>query len=211
VRKLPRKHVQRDRGRGQKEEIEEAGRVARHTELNSSAARGRAINPGQRIGAYDYLASRSAPAGVVGRGDAYEPVATKVMLDARLAACGRWIDADRRSGEGPPGRSARAAIADEQARFRTPRLSSRQTTSRDSASTTRSTSCSNILMRDKAWSDELARKTYVAILETDDTRRAVPRRGAGGRRARWVAAKVNIRRRPTVVRKVTAQSQHGAF
>ena len=96
VRKFLDKHVPSAAEAAAEEEIEEAeallagGDTDRALERLQEAV---AINPGNDSARYDYLRALLT----IGRVDearrAYEPVATKMMLDARLAACGRWIDA----------------------------------------------------------------------------------------------------------------------
>jgi putative thioredoxin len=94
---------------------------------------------------------------------AFEPVASKVALVRRFDALQRWMDAtafaDAHGGEDFEGRIA-ANKRDFEARFGRAQLlisSQRWTDAMDELL--------EILMRDKAWNDELARKTYVAILE----------------------------------------------
>ena len=67
-----------------------------------------------------------------------------------------------------------------------------------------------IVMRDKAWKDGLARKTYVAILEimTKPAPKADPAAPKQG--ALEVAGKLAATRRPTRCRRVPAQAEHGA-
>jgi putative thioredoxin len=95
---------------------------------------------------------------------AFDPVASKVLLDPRLAAAGHWLAASERA---PTARSLdelAAAIAankrDFDARFELAQVhfaAQRSTEAMDALL--------EILMRDKAWHDQAARKTYVAILE----------------------------------------------
>ena len=95
---------------------------------------------------------------------AFQPVAKNVVLDARLTACGHWLAACE---AGPRSRTVEvlaSAIAanrrDHDARFELAQLhfaEQRWTQAMDELL--------EIVMRDKGWSDQLARKTYVAILE----------------------------------------------
>ncbi len=95
---------------------------------------------------------------------AWEPVATKAVIDARVAALGHWISAsEKASGARTPEQLAAAIAANKRdfdARFELAQAhfaAGRFTEAMDELL--------EIIMRDKAWSDELARKTYVAILE----------------------------------------------
>jgi putative thioredoxin len=95
---------------------------------------------------------------------AWDPVATKAPLDARIAALGHWLDAAEKAPAARDEATLQAAIAankrDFAARFELAQrhfAAGRFTQAMDELL--------EIVMRDKAWNDELARKTYVAILE----------------------------------------------
>jgi putative thioredoxin len=123
-----------------------------------------AINPGNDVARYDYLRALLSLGRVAEARAAFDPVASKVMLDARLAACGHWLAACERA---PTARSAdalAAAIATSKRDFEA-RFELAQTHFAAQRFTQAMDELLEILMRDKAWRDELARKTYVAILE----------------------------------------------
>ena len=94
----------------------------------------------------------------------YEPVANKVIPHARLTACGHWLAALEAA---PQARSVEALATalgankrDFDARFELAQshfAAQRFTAAMDELL--------EIIMRDKTWRDELARKNYVAILE----------------------------------------------
>ena len=93
---------------------------------------------------------------------AFEPVANKVMVSRRLDALARWFDALPLAGADVAALDARIAAnkRDFEARFdRARHLFAQQqwTAAMDELL--------EILMRDKAWSEDLARKTYIAILD----------------------------------------------
>jgi len=95
---------------------------------------------------------------------AFEPVASKAGVSRRLDALARWLDALQfaASHENPAELDAKIAAnrRDFQARFDRARLliaEQRWTAAMDELL--------EILMRDKAWSEDLARKTYIAVLE----------------------------------------------
>lgn len=95
---------------------------------------------------------------------AFEPVAGKAGVVRRLDALARWLDALAFAAAHPNPADEDAKIAanrrDFQARFDRARLlmaGQRWTAAMDELL--------EILMRDKAWSEDLARKTYIAILE----------------------------------------------
>jgi len=95
---------------------------------------------------------------------AFDEVAGRYGLDARLVAAGHWIQAVEAAAGARGIETLQAAIAanrrDFEARFELAQChfaAGRHTEAMDELL--------EIIMRDKAWSDERARKTYVAILE----------------------------------------------
>ncbi len=95
---------------------------------------------------------------------AFEPVASRYGLDARLVAAGHWIQAVQAAASARSPEALQAAISanrrDFEARFELAQChfaAGRHTEAMDELL--------EIIMRDKAWSEERARKTYVAILE----------------------------------------------
>lgn len=123
-----------------------------------------AIDPGNDGIRYDYLRALLNAGRTAEARRAFEPVASKVLLDARLSAAGHWIDAQEKAATARPAEALAAAIAankrDFDARFELAQshfAAQRFTDAMDELL--------EILMRDKAWQGELARKTFVAILE----------------------------------------------
>lgn len=95
---------------------------------------------------------------------AFEPVANKTGLVRKFDTLGRWLDALAFAAGHPGASDLDAKIAanrrDFQARFDRARLlmaQQRWTAAMDELL--------EILMRDKSWNEDLARKTYIAILE----------------------------------------------
>lgn len=123
-----------------------------------------AINPGNDAARADYLRALLSAGRIADARRAFEPVASKVMLDARLAAFGHWLSACERA---PSLRSAevlKAVIAqgkrDFDARFELAQIHFAEQRFTDAMD-----ELLEIVMRDKAWQDQIARKTFVAILE----------------------------------------------
>jgi len=123
-----------------------------------------AVNPGNDAARFDYLRALLGAGRVEEARRAFDPVASKVLLDPRLLAAGHWLDACERSAHARSIDELAAAIAankrDFDARFELAQAhfaAQRFTDAMDELL--------EILMRDKTWRDELARKTYVAILE----------------------------------------------
>ena len=123
-----------------------------------------AVAPGNDAARCDYVKlllelGRTAQARM-----AYEPMAGKAALDARIAALGLWLDACEKA---PTARSAdalQAAIAANRRDF-----DARHELAQRHFAAGRFTEAMDelleIVMRDKQWNEQLARKTYVAILE----------------------------------------------
>jgi putative thioredoxin len=123
-----------------------------------------AVNPGDDTARFEYLRALLGTGRIGEARRAFDPVATKVLLEPRLAAVGYWLDACERL---PSARSVAelgsAIVANKRdfdARFELAQshlAAQRFTDAMDELL--------EILMRDKAWHNELARKTYVGILE----------------------------------------------
>ena len=123
-----------------------------------------AVNPANDAARYDYLRALLGAGLIDDARRAYEPVANRVMPDARLTAAGRWLEACEQASSARSAEQLATAIAankrDFDARFELAQAhfaAQRFTDALDELL--------EILMRDKAWRDELARKTFVAILE----------------------------------------------
>ena len=95
---------------------------------------------------------------------AYEPVASRIAQDARIAACGHWLTACEQSLVGRSEPQLDAALAADKRDFEA-RFERAQRRFASQAFTEAMDELLEILMRDKNWRDGLARKTYVAILE----------------------------------------------
>jgi putative thioredoxin len=95
---------------------------------------------------------------------AWEPARGQLLLDGRLAAAGRWLDAFAAKKTARPRDTLDAALAANKRDFDA-RFESAQRHFADRNFTQAMDELLEILMRDKGWKDELARKTYVAVLE----------------------------------------------
>jgi putative thioredoxin len=149
-----------------------------------------AIDPGNHTARYDYLRALLMAGRVAEARRAFEPVASKVMLDARLSAAGHWITACERADTARAPEALAAAIAanrrDFDARFELAQAhfaAQRFTQAMDELL--------EIVMRDKAWNGELARKTYVAILELMGKPAPAKAEAAAPKGTLEVAGKVN--------------------
>lgn len=123
-----------------------------------------AVDPANDNARYDYLRALLGAGRIDEARAAYEPVANRVVPDARLTACGHWLAACEAAATArSPDELAQAIAANKRdfdARFelaQTHFAAQRYTQAMDELL--------EIVMRDKTWRDELARRNYVAILE----------------------------------------------
>ena len=122
------------------------------------------VNPGNDTVRCDYLCALLRTGRIAEARRAYEPVAARVLPHARLDACRHWLEAcealvHARSLE-ELGHVVAADKRDFVARFELAQIhfaGQRFTQALDELL--------EIVMRDKTWNSELARKTYVAVLE----------------------------------------------
>ena len=144
VRKFLDKHVPSEEEQTAQEQLQEAEELL--AEGDSDAAIDRlqaalATNPANDAARYDYLRALLAAGRVADARKAFDPVANAVVPDQRLAA----IAANKRDFD------ARFELA--------------QTLFARNEYTRAMDELLEIVMRDKAWNDGLARRNYVAILE----------------------------------------------
>ena len=123
-----------------------------------------AINPGSDAARADYLRALLQASRVSEARRAFEPVAGKVLLDARLAAYGHWLTACERASDARSIDALKQTIAANKRDFEA-RFELAQTLFAQQSFTEAMDELLEIVMRDKAWNNELARKTVVAILE----------------------------------------------
>ena len=122
-----------------------------------------AIDPANEVARFDCVKLLLEQGQLEAAEQAYAPVASKAQVDARIDALGRWIAAQRAAQTARDAQTLAAAIGankrDFEARFELAQshfAASRFTEAMDELL--------EIVMRDKAWNQEAARKTYVAVL-----------------------------------------------
>ncbi|MCI1190672.1 tetratricopeptide repeat protein [Calidifontimicrobium sp. SYSU G02091] len=123
-----------------------------------------AIDPGNDDARYDYVKLLLERGQVAVARAAFEPVAAKAALDARFDAVGRWLEACEAAPKVRSTDALAAAIAANKRDFDA-RFELAQTHFAAGRFTQAMDELLEIVMRDKGWRDELARKTYVAILQ----------------------------------------------
>jgi putative thioredoxin len=145
---------------GQAEELAAAGDPeAALAKLQQAVA----IDPANDDARYDYVKLLLERGALEQAEQAFEPVARKVALDARLDALAHWIAAQRKAAAARSADALAAAIGANKRDFDA-RFELAQTHFAASRFTPALDELLEIVMRDKAWNGELARKTYVAIL-----------------------------------------------
>jgi putative thioredoxin len=128
-----------------------------------------AIDPANETARFDYLrllieTSRTQPALLAQARQAYQPIANRVLPNPRFDAIGHWLDASEKAATARGHAELGAAIAANKRDFDA-RFELAQSFFAAGAFTQALDELLEILMRDKSWHDELARKVYVAILE----------------------------------------------
>ena len=123
-----------------------------------------ATDPANDDARFEYVKALLAAGREADARRAFEPVAAKAVAVRRIDALARWLDAVgfARAHPNPAEEDAKIAAnrRDFEARFNRARLliaEQRWTAAMDELL--------EILMRDKAWNEDLARKTYIAVLE----------------------------------------------
>ena len=167
VRKFLDKHVPSEDEQAAQEQLQEAEELL--AEGDSEAAIDRlqaalATNPANDAARYDYLRALLAAGRVADARTAFDPVANAVVPDLRLAAAGHWLAALEAAPAARSEEALAAAIAANKRDFDA-RFELAQTLFARSEYTRAMDELLEIVMRDKAWKDGLARKNYVAILE----------------------------------------------
>ena len=167
IRKFLDKHVPSAEEVAAGEEVQEAEELLAEGDVDKALEKLQeavAINPSNDAARCDYLRALLGAGRIAEARRAFDPVAGKVMLDARLTACGHWLTACEQAPSARPAAALAAAIAANKRDFDA-RLELAQVHFAAKNFTAAMDELLEIIMRDKAWNNELARKTYVAVLE----------------------------------------------
>ena len=123
-----------------------------------------AVDPANEAARFDYVKLLIETGQLALARSAWEPVASKALVDGRIAALGLWLQACEKAPAARSPEALAAAIAanrrDFEARHELAQLALAQGRFTDAMD-----ELLEIVMRDKEWNGQLARKTYVAILE----------------------------------------------
>ncbi|MET0382393.1 MAG: tetratricopeptide repeat protein [Burkholderiaceae bacterium] len=128
-----------------------------------------AIDPSNEGARFDYVRlliekGRTRPELLAQARQAYGPVAQRVLPNPRFDALSHWLDACENARGARPHDTLAAAIAANKRDFDA-RFELAQSFFAAGAFTQALDELLEILMRDKSWRDELARKVYVGVLE----------------------------------------------
>ena len=126
-------------------------------------------DPNNDVARLDYLKlrlglSRTEPGRTAQARAAFDPVAPKVLSDPRFAAVEHWLKACEAAPSARSPEALAAAVAANKRDFDA-RFEAAQVLLAAGQLPAAMDELLEILMRDKVWHDDLARKTYVAILE----------------------------------------------
>jgi len=193
VREFLDKHVPSPEEMAADEEVQQAEELFAEGDTDSALERLQeavAINPGNDAARVDYLRALLSAGRVTEARRAFDAVAGKHMLDARLTACGHWLAACEKAATARSPDALAAAIAADKRDFDA-RFELAQTHFALQRFTEAMDELLEIIMRDKAWNDELARKNYVAILELMSKPVAVKTEAAAPKGTLEVAGKMS--------------------
>ena len=123
-----------------------------------------ALNPANDAARYDYLRALLLDGRLEEARDALAPTLGRVIPEPRFAACQLWLDACDKAAGARPADTLQGAIASNKRDFDA-RYELAQTHFAAQRFTEAMDELLEIIMRDKAWRDELARRTFVAVLE----------------------------------------------
>jgi putative thioredoxin len=167
IREFLDRHVPTEQALEAEEETAEAEALEAEGDIDAALAKlaqALATDPTNDTARNDYVKLLIETGAVAQARQAWLPVAAKAMVEPRIAALGLWLDACEKAATVRSPQQLAAAIEanrrDFDARYELAQglLAAGQFTESMDA-------LLEIVMRDKAWNGELARKTYVAILE----------------------------------------------
>lgn len=161
------KHVPSAEAVAAEEEVEQAEGLLAVGDVDTALAKLKdavAINPANDSARSDYLRALLGAGQTAEARLAFEPVAANVILDARLAACGHWLVACERAPKARTEDALLAALTVNKRDFEA-RLELAQIHFASKNFTQAMDELLEIVMRDKTWNNEIARKTYVSVLE----------------------------------------------
>ena len=167
IREFLDKHVASADEAAAEEDVEEAQALLAEGDPEAALAKLKealALSPTNDTARYDYLRALIGQGQLVAARRVFDEVASTYALDARLVACGHWLGACEKATAARTPAQIDAALAANKRDFDA-RFERAQVHFAAQQFTQAMDELLEIMMRDKTWHDELARKTYVAILE----------------------------------------------
>lgn len=167
VREFLDKHVPSEELLEAEGQIEEAGALAAGGDPDAALARleqALATDPGNDTARGEMVMLLLRQGRNADARTAYQPMASRAIGDQRISALGHWLAAVEAAATARSADKLGAAIAQNKRDFAA-RFELAQRHFAAGRFTDAMDELLEIVMRDKGWSDELARKTYVAILE----------------------------------------------
>jgi putative thioredoxin len=147
-------------------EVDEAQALIAEGDAGSALAKLQqavAIDPANDVARLDYVKLLLERAELAQAEQAFAPVASKAPTDPRIDAVGRWLGAHRDASKARSADALASAISANKRDFEA-RYELAQSHFAAGRFTQAMDELLEIVMRDKAWNQEAARKTYVAIL-----------------------------------------------
>lgn len=194
IRKFLDKHVPSTEEVAAEEEVHEAEELLAEGDVESALEKLQeavAINPSNDAARGDYMRALLDTGRIAEARRAFDPVASKALLDARLTAFGHWLTASERAPSARPDETLQQAISANKRDFEA-RFDLAQKRFAAKKFTEALDELLEIVMRDKSWNDELARKTYVAILEVMSKPAPAKAEAAAPKGALEIAGKLNV-------------------
>ncbi len=166
IREFLDKHVPSADEAAAEDDIEEAQALLTDGDPDAALAKLKealALSPTNDTARYDYLRALIGQGHLADARRVFDEVASTYALDARLAACGHWLNACEKAAVARTPEQIDAALAANKRDFDA-RFERAQVHFAAQQFTQAMDELLEIMMRDKTWHDEIARKTYVAIL-----------------------------------------------
>ena len=161
------KHVPSEDALAAGEEAEAAEQLAAEGDADAALAKlseALALAPGDDAIRAEYLKRLLEAGRVADARRVYEPLAPQALVDGRVAALALWLEAAEAAPKARTPEALAAALAANKRDFDA-RFELAQTHVAAQRFTEAMDELLEIIMRDKAWGDERARKLYVAVLE----------------------------------------------
>ena len=182
IREFLDRHVPSEQALAAEEETAEAEALEAEGDVDAALAKLQqavAIDPANDAARCDYVKLLIETGAIAQARQAWQPVASKAMIDGRIAALGHWLDACEKAPQARSPQQLAAAIEANRRDFDA-RFELAQRLMAEVRFTDAMDALLEIVMRDKEWNGQLARKTYVAILElmTKPAPKATPKAAA---------------------------------